>query len=181
MNIKKFQAWAEKEHSPQKRLLLIIPALMFFCFILPVLFVVASAALDQYFHWPLFGLGYLNGISGIVCILIGAWLGLWTVRIQFVLGGGTPAPFMPTHNLIILGPYKFCRNPMVFGVFIAYLGIAVWAASPSGVIIAILFLTVASGYIKLVEENELEVRFGAEYTNYKKITPFILPYPKRRA
>jgi protein-S-isoprenylcysteine O-methyltransferase Ste14 len=30
-------------------------------------------------------------------------------------------------------------------------------------------------YIKLIEEKELELRFGKEYLDYKKDTPFIIP------
>jgi protein-S-isoprenylcysteine O-methyltransferase Ste14 len=30
-------------------------------------------------------------------------------------------------------------------------------------------------YIKLVEEKELEFRFGKEYVDYKNDTPFIIP------
>ena len=30
-------------------------------------------------------------------------------------------------------------------------------------------------YLKLIEEKELEMRFGQDYLEYKKNTPFILP------
>jgi len=30
-------------------------------------------------------------------------------------------------------------------------------------------------YIKLIEEKELEGRFGSEYAEYKKRTPFLIP------
>ena len=83
---------------------------------------------------------------------------------------------MPTQRLIITGPYRFCRNPMILGVFIAYVGLAFWIASPSGIILSLIFITVASAYIKLVEEKELEVRFGSEYVAYKNRVPFIIPH-----
>jgi len=31
-------------------------------------------------------------------------------------------------------------------------------------------------YIKLIEEKELEERFGSEYLEYKKRTPFLIPF-----
>lgn len=31
------------------------------------------------------------------------------------------------------------------------------------------------GYLKLIEEKELQMRFGNEYLEYKKKTPFIIP------
>jgi protein-S-isoprenylcysteine O-methyltransferase Ste14 len=34
-------------------------------------------------------------------------------------------------------------------------------------------------YIKLIEEKELEERFGSEYLEYKRRTPFLIPhFPK---
>jgi protein-S-isoprenylcysteine O-methyltransferase Ste14 len=30
-------------------------------------------------------------------------------------------------------------------------------------------------YIKFIEEKELEARFGQEYSEYKKRTPFFIP------
>jgi len=30
-------------------------------------------------------------------------------------------------------------------------------------------------YIRFIEEKELEVRFGQDYVDYKRTTPFLLP------
>jgi protein-S-isoprenylcysteine O-methyltransferase Ste14 len=35
-------------------------------------------------------------------------------------------------------------------------------------------------YIKLIEEKELEERFGSEYVEYKKRTPFLIPSFRRK-
>ncbi|MBL7959660.1 isoprenylcysteine carboxylmethyltransferase family protein [bacterium] len=175
MKLKQFEHWAQKEYSPKQRLTLVIPALIFFCLFLPVLFLSVSITADRSCELPLFHWGYWNGLIGAVCTTAGAGLGLWTVWVQFVLGRGTPSPFMPTQSLIIAGPYRFCRNPMILGVFTAYVGLAIWASSPSGIIMCLIFILVASAYIKLIEEKELEVRFGSTYTDYKQFTSFIFP------
>jgi len=36
-------------------------------------------------------------------------------------------------------------------------------------------LLFSTTYIKLVEEKELEARFGEEYREYKRKTPFLIP------
>jgi protein-S-isoprenylcysteine O-methyltransferase Ste14 len=36
-------------------------------------------------------------------------------------------------------------------------------------------------YIKLIEEKELEARFGLDYLAYKRNTPFILPRLRSRS
>jgi len=42
----------------------------------------------------------------------------------------------------------------------------------------VLFTALIIAYVKLVEEKELEARFGEKYIRYKKKTPFLIP--KRR-
>ena len=86
MNLKRFQYWAQQNYSPKQRLTLVIPALIFFCIFLPILFVSASITADLSLQLPRFQWGYWNGLIGIFAIAPGAGLGLWTVRIQFVLG-----------------------------------------------------------------------------------------------
>jgi protein-S-isoprenylcysteine O-methyltransferase Ste14 len=39
----------------------------------------------------------------------------------------------------------------------------------------LVFSSIILSYIKFVEEKELEQRYGDEYTEYKKRTPFIIP------
>jgi protein-S-isoprenylcysteine O-methyltransferase Ste14 len=44
---------------------------------------------------------------------------------------------------------------------------------------AVILVMIGAGillfYIKRVEEAEMEIRFGQEYLNYKKQTPFLIP------
>jgi protein-S-isoprenylcysteine O-methyltransferase Ste14 len=35
-------------------------------------------------------------------------------------------------------------------------------------------------YIKWIEEKELEERFGSEYLEYKKRTPFLIPFFRKK-
>jgi protein-S-isoprenylcysteine O-methyltransferase Ste14 len=78
--------------------------------------------------------------------------------------------------LIITGPYKYCRNPIEFGAILYYLGLGTLIGGIiTGAINGILGFTVGSMYHKCIEEKELEKRFGEEYINYKKHTPFVIP------
>jgi len=38
-----------------------------------------------------------------------------------------------------------------------------------------IFSAIILSYIKFIEEKELEQRYGDEYVEYKKRTPFIIP------
>ncbi|NIU82230.1 MAG: hypothetical protein GWN31_01895 [Candidatus Thorarchaeota archaeon] len=56
-----------------------------------------------------------------------------------------------------------------------YLGFSILIGSLSAVAVSLLFTGLLSIYIKLVEEQELEERFGAAYLTYKKNVPFLIP------
>jgi protein-S-isoprenylcysteine O-methyltransferase Ste14 len=97
------------------------------------------------------------------------------VKVQFSLGKGTPIPLMATQNLIVKRPYTYCRNPMTLGTAIFYLGVAIWLGSISAIGLGLIYPVGILIYIKLIEERELEERFGFEYLEYKMKTPFLIP------
>jgi len=82
---------------------------------------------------------------------------------------------MATQQLIIQKPYSYCRNPMALGAIVAYLGIAILIGSISAAVFVVSFAVLLLIYIKLLEEKEMELRFGEAYQEYRKITPFIIP------
>ncbi len=50
-------------------------------------------------------------------LILGLFLAIWSVRTFYMKGGdGTPGPWRPISNLIINGPYRYVRNPMILGV-----------------------------------------------------------------
>jgi len=57
----------------------------------------------------------------------------------------------------------------------AYSGIVVMIGSYTALLLVVLFTFMLIAYIKLIEEKELELRFGQEYLDYKNDTPFIIP------
>lgn len=91
------------------------------------------------------------------------------------IGKGTPIPLMATQKLVITGPYTYCRNPMTLGTAFFYLGVAIWIGSLSAFGLGLIYPVGILIYIKLIEEKELEERFGSEYLEYKRKTPFLIP------
>src|SRR5882757_5021684 len=55
---------------------------------------------------------------------LGTLLLLWCVREFYVAGRGTLAPWAPPERLVIVGLYRFCRNPMYVAVLTILCG---WA------------------------------------------------------
>jgi protein-S-isoprenylcysteine O-methyltransferase Ste14 len=64
---------------------------------------------------------------------------------------------------------------MTLGTALAYLGVAISLGSISALGLGLIYPVGILIYIKLIEERELEERFGPEYLEYKKRTPFLIP------
>lgn len=171
----KFLRQTEHEFSPGKRTILLIFAGIIFLGLIPGGIVHFSTLLDQYFRFPHLGVGLFNGIPGALCIAAGFLLGWWSNYVQFTIGRGTPVPIMATQQLIIQKPYSYCRNPMALGSILMYLGVAILIGSISAFGLVTLWTILLLTYIKLVEEKEMELRFGDSYREYRKRTPFIIP------
>ena len=116
-----------------------------------------------------------NFVVAIIFIALGLLLVAWSGFVQLRIGKGTPVPVIPTQRLVTTGPYALCRNPMLLGTVIYYLGVSFWINSLSAVILTALFLLCSAVYTKLVEEKRLEAKFGKEYEKYKEKTPFLIP------
>jgi protein-S-isoprenylcysteine O-methyltransferase Ste14 len=110
-------------------------------------------------------------------MLIGAGLGLWawTVRLFAHVGKGTLAPWDPTRRLVVQGPYRHARNPMITAVLAVLLGEAALFGSTALLVYAAIFFAVNHAFFLLHEEPGLERRFGDEYRAYKRRVPRWIP------
>ncbi len=171
----KFKKWAEREYSKKQRVVAVVLGGFIFWIAIPFFMIVFSCCIDQRLHFPKFRYGLINPVIGLTFMVVGWLFANWTVRVQFTVGKGTPIPLMATQKLIVRGPYTYCRNPMTLGTDLFYLGIALWLGSISALGLGLVYPVGILIYIKLVEERELEKRFGSEYLEYKKKTPFLIP------
>jgi protein-S-isoprenylcysteine O-methyltransferase Ste14 len=105
----------------------------------------------------------------------GFGLAVWTVRLFLKFGDGTPAPWDPPQKLVIRGPYRYVRNPMIAGVLLMLLAEAMLLRSWPIVIWMGIFFAGNAIYFPLVEERGLEKRFGDPYRSYKKNVPRWIP------
>jgi protein-S-isoprenylcysteine O-methyltransferase Ste14 len=121
----------------------------------------AAAALPVLLGFGLLGAGFA--------------LWLWTVRLFAGLGKGTLAPWDPPRRLVVAGPYRHLRNPMIAAVFAVLAGEAALFGSLPLLIWFALFFVACDVTIRLVEEPGLERRFGEEYRGYKRGVPRWLP------
>ena len=172
--------WAQVERTKGFRALSLLSGALFFGAVLPLLMALASKWLDARLalsSWPSWPLGFS---SGLLLVITGLFLAGWSVWAQLKLGRGGPLPVAPTQRLVTTGPYALCRNPMVLGELLYLTGLGLLLASPSFLALTWLaFFPAVVAYLKLVEEKELEARFGEAYLAYKRQVPFLIPRPGR--
>jgi protein-S-isoprenylcysteine O-methyltransferase Ste14 len=114
-------------------------------------------------------------IVGIPLIAIGLMLVISTIRLFATVGRGTLAPWDATSRLVVQGPYRYVRNPMISGVLFILLGEAACFSSTALLIWFAGVLAANAVYIPLVEERGLRHRFGAQYEAYEANVPRWIP------
>ncbi|MGC2764267.1 MAG: isoprenylcysteine carboxylmethyltransferase family protein [Candidatus Acidiferrum sp.] len=138
--------------------------------LLPVLLVLWCVwhlrSLDRHFG---FGLPYWERIPGLLMIAVGGGLVLWCGSILANVGiFESPGNRMFPREFVVIGPFRYIRNPMSFGATALFAGFGLWLRSISILLFsAILFLIIHFVVVR-IEEPGLEKRFGNSYVGYKR-------------
>lgn len=127
------------------------------------------------FRMPAGPLDWLSIVAGVLAFVAGLVLFVSTVFLFATRGRGTLAPWDPPSRLVVDGPYRYVRNPMIAGVILILiaeslifrsLALAEWAAA---------FLILNAIHFPLIEEPQLERRFGEQYREYKRHVRRFIP------
>jgi protein-S-isoprenylcysteine O-methyltransferase Ste14 len=110
-----------------------------------------------------------------VLLGVGLLLFVMTVSLFVRIGRGTLAPWNPPQHLVVVGPYRHVRNPMISGVLFVLLAEAVFFGSLPVLAWFAFGFALNAVYIPLIEEPGLEKRFGEEYIRYKQHVPRWIP------
>jgi len=114
-------------------------------------------------------------VIGFPLVVIGLYIFIVTNKLFATIGKGTLAPWDPTQKMVIEGPYRYCRNPMISAVLFIIVGESFLLASLPILIWAVVFFVMTNIYFILSEEPELEKRFGKEFLDYKANVPRWIP------
>ena len=110
-------------------------------------------------HSMAFWLGLAAGVPGAI-------LSFWAMSMFFRFGEGTPAPWDPPKQLVIRGPYRHVRNPMLSGVIAMLVAESLMLQSwPIGIWAGVFFV-INTVYFRRFEEPGLLKRFGDDYRLY---------------
>jgi protein-S-isoprenylcysteine O-methyltransferase Ste14 len=107
----------------------------------------------------------LSAIAGILVLLSGVGLVL-AARIHFTRTGQHPAPWKPSPELILQGPYRFTRNPMYVGLTLLELGLGLAVNNLWISLFAPLALLSVHFIAVRPEERYLSAKFGVSYRAY---------------
>jgi len=88
-------------------------------------------------------------------------------------GHGTPAPMAPPQRLVVVGFYRYVRNPMYVGFASGWIGLWIifghanpWAIAAVAAVAVGVYL-----FVRLYEEPTLRGKFGADYEEYCRNVP----------
>jgi len=112
---------------------------------------------------------------GFALLAVGLILLLWCVRDFYVAGKGTLAPWEPPKRLVVVGLYRFVRNPMYVAVLTIVLG---WGLVFGSVWLAVYVVALAVGVhlrVVLHEEPCLRRQFGDQWITYATFVRRWLP------
>jgi protein-S-isoprenylcysteine O-methyltransferase Ste14 len=106
-------------------------------------------------------IGAVPSVLGFAVALRCIWDFGWT-------GHGTPAPIAPPQKLVVVGFYRYVRNPMYVGFITGWVGLWVvfGRANAAALIGALVAVVAVALFVQLYEEPTLRRLFGAQYEEY---------------
>ncbi|MCU1484901.1 MAG: putative integral rane protein [Actinomycetia bacterium] len=116
-----------------------------------------QAGLDRH-PWP--------GV-GIATFVLGSCVGLWSCVSMAIVGEGTPLPAATGRRLVVVGPYRWVRNPMAVAGAVQTIGAGLVLGSWLVVASAVLGGLIWNTFIRPREEADLARRFGDDYERYR--------------
>ena len=115
-------------------------------------------------------LAAIPSILGFAVALRCVWDFGWT-------GRGTPAPIAPPQRLVVVGFYRYVRNPMYVGFLTGW--VCLWVvfgrANSAALIAACVTVLFVALFVRFYEEPHLRKVFGADYETYCRNVPRWLP------
>lgn len=154
--------------------------------LMPSIIYIITSLLDKVYRLEIFQNSVIKWIIVILLLIIGIIYGIWSIMIQNVIGKGGPVEIgnieisPKTENLVVSGPYKNTRNPMLFGTFLIYLAFALFINSITSVILVFAIFVFMLSVVVKMEEKRLLKDFGNQYADYRKKVSKFIPWFQRK-
>lgn len=127
---------------------------------------------------PHFSLGMFRFL-GVPLMILGVIGYLWCAFDFAHRGRGTPAPIDPPKNLIVVGLYRWVRNPMYVSVGFLLIGEFLTFGNVAVLLFMLVMWFIFNLFILLYEEPTLRQLFGEDYSEYcRKVGRWVPKIPK---
>ncbi len=116
-----------------------------------------------------------------ICAVVGIIFVLWSNAALFFIGKGGPTDGLGvtisprTKHLVISGPYRYTRNPMIFGAVCCYIAWGLLLNSPLVVALVVMLIPAILFYLSKTEEKRLREDFGEKFIEYRERVPMFFP------
>jgi len=154
--------------------------------LVPSIIYIITSLFDNFYRLEIFRNPIIKWIIIVVLLVIGLIFGIWSLIVQNTIGEGGPVEIgnieisPKTKNLVVSGPYKYTRNPMLFGTLLIYLAFALFINSiTSVVLVGAIFVFMLTVVVKM-EEKRLLKDFGNQYEEYRKTVSMFIPWFQRK-
>ncbi len=154
------------KHSAWQSLAFAAPAAVGYTVLLPLLARLVDQRLAAVWPFP-----EALSLLAIPLLPLGLALAVWSVWLLTSRGHGTPNPIKPPQRLVVRGPYRWSRNPMMVGGWAFGAGLALALRSPSLLLVYAGIVVIGVVYVRVAEEPGMLERFGDEYRSYAARVP----------
>lgn len=120
------------------------------------------------FTWPI----------GVIVLVLASALGIWSAAAMAVAGRGTPLPVAMPSRLVVMGPYRFVRNPMAIAGIVQGIAVGILLSSWLVIAYAVIGSVIWNLAVRPHEEADLELRFGADFRRYRDAVRCWIPQPR---
>ena len=154
--------------------------------LMPSIIYIITSLFDNAYRIEIIQNTTIRWIVIVILLVIGLIYGIGSVVIQNTIGRGGPVEIgnieisPKTKKLVVSGPYKYTRNPMLFGTLLMYLAFALFINSiTSVVLVGVIFAFMLTVVVKMEEERLLK-DFGNQYEEYRKKVSMFIPWFHRK-
>jgi len=155
--------------------------------LVPSIINLITSVVDNVYRVEIFRNSIIKWTIIILLFLTGLIYGIWSLIVQNTVGKGGPVAIgnieisPKTKNLVVSGPYKNTRNPMLFGAFLMYLAFALFLNSVTAVVIVCALIVFMLTVVVKMEEKRLLKDFGNEYKEYRKKISLFIPWFQKKS
>ena len=139
------------------------------------LFVIWMFPRRSYTLFPVgFWLQLLNTIFVTLIVLVSVWT-MWSALGVLGKQWSLQARVLEDHKLIREGPYRFVRHPIYTGILGMIIAAGLASSHWIGFVISLVLFAIGTAIRIHSEEKLLREQFGAEFDDYKRSVPAVVP------